>query len=143
MGNYTIQLQEKLDQKDGDFVFNALAEYNNRQVGYGDNHQRLGIFIRDAEQKIVGGLLGDVYWGWLYIGILWIDEHLRGQGYGQQLLDLAEAEAVRRGCHSVHLDTMSFQARPFYEKNGYTVFGQLDNFPKGHTRYFMKKSLHP
>jgi GNAT superfamily N-acetyltransferase len=141
MGNYTIQLEEKPDQRDADFVFNALTEYNRQQVGHIDDHQRLALFIRDADQRIVGGLLGDFYWGWLYIAILWIDEKLRGQGYGQRLLEMAEAEAIGRGCHAVHLDTMSFQARPFYEKNGYTVFGQIDDMPIGHTRYFMKKSL--
>jgi GNAT superfamily N-acetyltransferase len=141
--NYTITLEEKPDAEDTQFVSNALAEFNRQQVGRGDNHQRLAIFIRDGDNKIAGGLLGDTYWGWLYIGIFWLERELRGQGYGQRLLSMAEAEAIRRGCHSAHLDTMSFQARPFYEKYGYRVYGQLDDMPTGHTRYFMQKSLRP
>jgi len=54
---------------------------------------------------------------------------------------MAEEEARRRGCHSVHLDTLSFQALPFYQKHGYAVFGALENHPVGHTRYFLKKKL--
>jgi hypothetical protein len=30
------------------------------------------------------------------------------------------------------------EARPFCERLGYEVFGELDDFPPGHARYFMK-----
>ncbi len=36
---------------------------------------------------------------------------------------------------------MSFQALPFYQKLGYTVFGQLDDLPIGHQMYFLQKAL--
>jgi hypothetical protein len=55
----------------------------------------------------------------------------------------AESEAVNRGCASSWLDTFSFQARGFYEKLGYRVFGELCDNPPGHTRFFLKKSLSP
>ena len=65
----------------------------------------------------------------------------RGQGVGSQLLAMAEQEAVARGCHSAYLDTFSFQALPFYQKQGYEVFGTLDNYPGEHKRYFLRKQL--
>jgi hypothetical protein len=52
-----------------------------------------------------------------------------------------EAEAIRRGCHSAYLDTFSYQSRPFYEKLGYEVFGTLDDYPRGHQRFYMRKRL--
>jgi len=70
-----------------------------------------------------------------------VDERLRGRGYGRELLAAAEQEAVRHGCRAAHLDTMSFQALPFYLKQGYTVFGELHDWPPGHARYFLQKSL--
>jgi len=70
-----------------------------------------------------------------------VDEGLRRQGYGEGLLKRAEEEALKKGCRAIHLDTMSFQAKPFYEKFGYTVFGMLDDLPPGHQRIFMWKSL--
>ena len=93
--------------------------------------------------RIVAGLVGGTYWGWLYTEILWVTESLRGQGYGQSLLAAAEAEAVRRGCRSAHLDTMDFQALRFYEKQGYSVFAELEDIPagSGHRRYSLKKRL--
>jgi GNAT superfamily N-acetyltransferase len=85
--------------------------------------------------------LGNTYWGWLYISILWLAESLRGQGVGGRLLDMAEQEALDRGCRHAHVDTLDFQALPFYEKHGYAVWGTLNDLPPGHSRYFLKKDL--
>jgi Acetyltransferases len=120
------------------FVEKGLQEYNNRFVP-ADNYQPLQVFLRDSEGSLLGGLLGETYWGWLHIRVLWIDEAVRGQRYGQQLLQAAEEEALQRGCHAAHLDTMSFQALPFYEKQGYSVFGVLDDLPVGEKRIFLSK----
>ena len=97
--------------------------------------------MRDAAGQLAGGLLGATYWGWLYIEILWLAEDARHQGLGSRLLAQAERVAIERGCHAVHLDTMDFQALPFYERHGYTIFGVLDDLPRGHQRYFLKKQL--
>ena len=56
-------------------------------------------------------------------------------------MDDLESVAVRRGCTHAHLDTFSYQARPFYERRGYSVFGTLDDYPPGHQRFFMAKRL--
>jgi hypothetical protein len=50
-------------------------------------------------------------------------------------------EAANGGARSVHLDTYDFQALGFYKKLGYGVFGELDDYPPGHTRYFLTKPL--
>lgn len=83
----------------------------------------------------------ETYWQWLCIVVLWVHESFRGAGYGKALLAAAEQEAVKRGCQYAYLDTFSFQALEFYQKRGYVVFGELPNFPQGHSRYFLKKEL--
>jgi GNAT superfamily N-acetyltransferase len=140
---YTMTIEETPDPGDARFVFERLLEFNRSRTGAGDGHRQLAIFLRNESNAIVGGLLGDTFWGWLYVQILWIDESLRHQGYGHTLLAAAEQEAIARGCHHALLDTMSFQARPFYEKHGYTVFGELHDIPVGHSRYYMQKRLQP
>ena len=79
--------------------------------------------------------------GWLYIELLFIPEDRRAGGLGTRLMRRAEEEAIKRGCHHAWLDTFNFQARGFYEKLGYRVFGTLENYPVGHSRLFMTKSL--
>jgi GNAT superfamily N-acetyltransferase len=85
--------------------------------------------------------LGATYLGWLQVQALWVSDSARGSGYGKALLAMAESEAVRRGCLRVFLETLSFQALPFYEKCGYKVFSKLPDFPPGGARYALTKEL--
>ena len=78
---------------------------------------------------------------WLHVRTLAVAMPVRGQGFGRELMKRAETYAVERGCTDAFLDTFSFQARPFYEKLGYRVFGTLENHPVGHQHFFMTKKL--
>jgi GNAT superfamily N-acetyltransferase len=104
-------------------------------------HRALTVFARDDRGRLVGGLVGDTVWGWLQVKEFWVAAAERGKGHGTRLLEAAEREAIRRGCHHAMLDTFDFQARDFYERLGYAVFGSLDDFPRAHVRLFMKKAL--
>lgn len=137
---HTLTLQISPAPEDIQAIEQGLLNYN-RQFVEVEGYQRLAIILRDENQTLVGGLLGDVYWNWLHISVLWLDESVRRQGYGSQMLKMAEEEAVRLGCHSINLDTMSFQALAFYQKHGYTLFGELEDHPVGHTRYYLKKKV--
>ena len=77
----------------------------------------------------------------MYVDILWVHEDHRGKGIGSMLLAEAEKEAKARGCHHVHLDTMSWQAPEFYKKHGYTVIGILPDIPEGNQKYLLMKEL--
>jgi GNAT superfamily N-acetyltransferase len=136
----TIILEDAPAPGDIHFIQDRLRDYNLLHAE-ADNHQPFAIFLRAADNSLMGDLLGGTYWGWLHVDVLWIHETLRRQGYGHALLAAAEEEARRRGCRYAHLDTMSFQALGFYEQQGYQVFGKLDDLPAGHYRYFLKKAL--
>jgi GNAT superfamily N-acetyltransferase len=136
----TLTLDTNGTPEDAQVVRQGLSAFNAAHAG-DDHYQRIVFIVRDDAGAIRGGLLGGTYWGWLSVDILWLDESLRGQGWGTRLMALAEDEARQRGCHSAHLDTMDWQALDFYLKLGYSVWGQLDDLPTGHTRYFLKKSL--
>ena len=137
---YTITFESAPAPEEVAVVRAGLAAYNREHAG-DDDYQPFALFVRDAAGATLGGLLGATYWGWLVVEILWIAEHVRGRGWGRQMLRAAERIAIERGCHAAHLDTMSFQARSFYEQYGYTVFGVLEDLPRGHQRYFMRKEL--
>ena len=102
----------------------------------------IAFFLRDESGKVVGGVDGNYgTFGWLYINALWVRDDVRGRGYGAELMDCIEAEAKKHGCKNAFLNTMSFQAPEFYKKRGYTVFGELDDFPNEHSRIFLRKKL--
>jgi ribosomal protein S18 acetylase RimI-like enzyme len=119
----------------------GLVEHAGAQGIEPRNHRSLTILVRDGDGRVVGGLVGTTVWGWLQVTQLWVADAIRGEGYGVALMRSAEAEAVRRDCHHALLDTFDFQARGFYERLGYEVFGEARDFPRGHTRFFMRKAL--
>ncbi|WP_210480226.1 N-acetyltransferase [Naasia sp. SYSU D00948] len=139
---YTITFSEEPSADDSRAVREGLDAYNVRHVGP-TNWEPLALFVRDAAGRTIGGLTGGTYWGWLYVETLWLDESLQGQGVGTELLERAERAALERGCRHSMLDTMSFQALGFYEKQGYSVYGTIDDMPagSGQERYFLRKRL--
>lgn len=139
MEGLTVTFAEDPSEEEKEF-FNALQEYNEQQVGE-SGFERLMLFAQDGEGRIVGGLRGGTVWKWLHVTLLVVRDGCRNHGIGSRMMAEAEAEAKRRGCIGVHLETMSFQAVPFYRKRGYEVFGQIEDMPPGHTCYFLKKIL--
>ncbi|MBW3622323.1 MAG: GNAT family N-acetyltransferase [Armatimonadetes bacterium] len=134
---YTLEIQPAEEEI---AFFDVLREYNEAHVG-DSGLDRLVFFARDRDGQIVGGLRGMTAWSWLHVTILVVKEGCRKRGIGRRLLAEAEQEAARRGCIGVHVETTSFQALPFYQKQGYTIFGELKDMPPGHTCYFLKKTL--
>ncbi|HJQ60390.1 MAG TPA: GNAT family N-acetyltransferase [Vineibacter sp.] len=101
----------------------------------------VGLFLKSPKGEWAGGLLGSIWGGWLHVRSLWVAAPFRGQGHATRLLAAAEAYAIERGCRAATLETHSFQARPLYERLGYEVFGTLDDYPPGHAKYFLRKTL--
>ena len=120
-------------------VIEGLTSFNENRTGFAP--ESIWVFMRDRKNKVVGGMLGYTFADWMHINILWVEESFRNKNNGSRLLKMAENEAVKRGCKHVDLDTFSWQAKPFYERNGYTPFATLDNYPEGHRKHFMKKDL--
>jgi ribosomal protein S18 acetylase RimI-like enzyme len=120
-------------------IARGLLAYNARAVGKHD-YRPLVVTLRRGK-GLVGGLAGWTWMGWCHVDLLWVSKKYRGRGHGVALMRKAELEARKRGVKNVFLDSFSFQAPGFYKKLGYTEFGRLKNFPKGHTRYFLQKAL--
>jgi len=138
LSSYKIALDSNPSDADIRTVKRNLIAFND-QHAEPEHYQRLVLFARDASERIVGGLLGYTHWRWLFVENLWVDESLRGLGVGRDLMQAAEDEAHRRGCQHSYLDTFDFQALGFYQKLGYELFGQLEDYPLGHTKYFLQK----
>jgi len=57
------------------------------------------------------------------------------------MMNLVEDRARTLGAREAWLYTMSFQAKPFYEKLGYRQFAELPWMGGAHKRHFMRKDL--
>jgi GNAT superfamily N-acetyltransferase len=97
--------------------------------------------IRDDAGKIRGGVIGRLSGDSVYMEVVWNDESVRGTGLGREMMRLVEEESRRLGATEAWLYTMSFQARPFYEKLGYRLFAELPWLQGKHARHFMRKDL--
>jgi GNAT superfamily N-acetyltransferase len=126
--------------KEADFLEARLYEHNSAQTGQ-DDGQLFAFMVRNEHQEIVAGISG---WTWAHaceIRDLWVHPSLRGQGYGERLLVSAEQEARLRGCKVILLASYSFQAPAFYQKHGYELAWQLNDFPPGHHYCYLVKRL--
>ena len=140
MADIRLSSEPHADLADVTALEDRLNELNMTITGVRDYHP-VRIFLRDDSGAMRGGILADVWGGWIHISYLWVDEALRKQGLATQLLLAAEAEARGFGCRNAAVETFSFQARPFYEKFGYWVIASLEDYPPGHTHYILRKVL--
>jgi GNAT superfamily N-acetyltransferase len=134
-----VQIHSEVSEADEAAIVSGLRAFNEAWIGP-SNEQPVQLVARD-DLGVVGGLLGHTKWKWLYVAKLWVDERGRGKGIGTQLLTAAEELARTRGCTDASLDTFEYQARPFYEKLGYELFGTLDGYPPGFRQFYLRKRL--
>lgn len=137
--SYTLTLSDVADESVRSAIVTPLLQFNTAQAG-ASGHRPLVVAVHDEAGAVIGGLWGATAYGWLYIQLLLVPEALRGQGVGAQLMARAEAEAQARGCQHAWVDTQ-FGALGFYQRQGYTVFGQLPDYPPGFTRSFLTKAF--
>ena len=129
--------------EEAEFIDDSLVEFNLSKVPpTQEDFISFNTKVTDDDGNVIAGCLAGMYfWNVVYIDILWVDERYRKKGLGSALLKEVERKAKEEGGYIVHLDTFDWQAKEFYEKNGYTVFGTLENCPKDHNRYYMTKTI--
>ena len=140
MEELQIAFEPYADQTQRDIVINGVDYHNIAATGHAAYYP-VGFYLRDARAEVLGGLLGEIWGGWMYVTYVWVAEPARGAGNATRLLQAAERYAIERGCQGAFLGSFSFQARPLYEKLGYEVFGVLEDHPPGHRLFLLKKRL--
>jgi len=122
------------------FIEDNVTTFTMAMTGALD-YQPVGYFLRQDRGEWIGGCLGHVWAEYLHVQWLWVSGSLRGRGHGARLLHAAETMAVDNGAANATLDTFNPQAKKFYQGRGYEVFGTLENYPAGYTKFFLRKSL--
>ena len=141
---YSVAMKVSLEDDKDDAVLAGLMAgmraFNTAAVP-GLKAHKITAAVRDDDGTLRGGVIGRLSGDSVYMEIVWNDETVRGTGRGTQLMRLVEDEARRLGAKEAWLYTMSFQAKPFYEKLGYREFACLPWLDGRHARHFMRKDL--
>ena len=140
MSTVTLSFDEHPSEDQLRQLVDGVRAYN--RVVTGEPRPRpVACFLRDENGSLVGGAHGDLWGTSVHIAAMWVAESERGKGHGTALLRAVEDYAAAHGCVLAYLETTSFQARPFYEGLGYTVFGELVGVAEGCTLFFLQKPL--
>jgi len=102
----------------------------------------LSCFLYNENGDVVAALCGYTWGDYCQIDDLWVQAGQRGQGYGKQLLQAAEQEALRRGCTMALLDPSTLQSSGFYQKQGYQISSEEnDSRVRIYQKVYLKKQL--
>jgi GNAT superfamily N-acetyltransferase len=123
--NLSIAIETDAPADDIKVLTNGLIEHASA-LGVGEPFHNFAVFARDSHGTIRGGLTGNIRYGMMYVSVLWVHDHERGKGLGRQLMAMAEAEGLKRGCHISGLSTLSYQAPEFYQKIGYVERSRIE-----------------
>jgi len=140
MSQVRLEVDEQPKPEDFRVILDGVRAFNRAMTG-NERPRPVACFLRDDQDRIVGGVQGNFWGRSVHIDALWVDESYRGQGHGEALMKALEAYAAEHGYPLAYLETASFQALPFYQGLGYSIFGELPEITKGHTLYFLQKEL--
>ena len=139
----SLYITKEINKEDKQKINDELYRFNLKHfpVDLRGRYEEINLFIKDENSIVRGGILAEVCWNWLEIHTFIIDEDIRKSGTGTRLLKELEKIALEKECDFIKVDTLSFHALGFYEKNGYKVFGSLDNVGRDYKHYYLKKDL--
>lgn len=135
-----IEVLDNPEQEVIDYLDKKIADFNwaNWEVS---ERIPLAVQIKNTQGEIIAGATARTFGDWLLLGTLWVSDELRGQNIGSEILNEIEAPGKKRGCIKCLLDTLDFQAMPFYEKHGYRTQWVQEGYPKTGCKYYMVKEL--
>lgn len=139
MSRWNIEILEKAAPDDMRLLISKLTEYNDAHRPAPYERKDIRLFLRNEAGEIVAGLIGGVSMNCLLIQILWVDESLRGEGLGRELITMAERIGQESGAHMAIVETTLFQAPEFYIKLGYKVICEIDGSPVGSKTLLMQR----
>lgn len=139
MLDYAISLEE-FDEDTYEVMDEGIVEVERETVDPREP-QWFQMMARADDGKIIGGSAAKFQYDVLHVDTLWVDANRRGIGLGRILLEKVENHGRRLGARIAWLETKSWQARPFYEKHGYRVFGELPLLGGRYSHFFMRKDL--
>lgn len=131
---------ENRESKKTQELGNLIRAYN-QSKREPSKSEPLNIYVEDQQGNLIAGMVAETFGNWLEIEYLYVQENLRGQGLGSNILNRAEKEARERKCKYSFVNTYQFQAPDFYKKHGYEEVFALKEYPYTGERYYYTKAL--
>lgn len=138
--NYKIYYESDPKNEDTKILWEGISLHAKQARGH-EPGKPFAFFVKDKSNQIKGGCSGYIFYGCLYVDLLWVDNSLRGKCLGSQLMGNTEKLARENECQFVAVNTMDFEALGFYEKLGYVVEFRREGFSKNSSMYFLRKNL--
>jgi GNAT superfamily N-acetyltransferase len=140
---YTIVPNHTPSEEESRLLLRGLSDHAKLARGQ-DLMSHFAFFIRDDEtSKLMGGIQGVAFYGCLHTDLLWVDSSLRSEGWGTELMSEGEEFGRQHHCTFATVNTMDWEALPFYTKIGYEVEFVREGFRHGSKMYFLRKQLLP
>ena len=131
---------ENRESKKTQELGNLIRAYN-QSKREPSKSEPLNIYVEDQQGNLIAGMVAETFGNWLEIEYLYVQENLRGQGLGSNILNRAEKEARERKCKYSFVNTYQFQAPDFYKKHGYEEVFALKEYPYTGERHYYTKAL--
>lgn len=137
---YKITYENNPSREDTNFLWEKITEIAITTQGHKE-HESFGFFMRDENNQIKGGCNGFIFYGCSHVDQLWVDDKLRGKGYGTELMQAVEDLSRQKNCSFITVNTMHWEALDFYKKLGFYVEFERHGFDKEGIFYFLRKKL--
>jgi ribosomal protein S18 acetylase RimI-like enzyme len=138
--NYYLERQEEPIPQDEQVLFDGISNDAAKKKGM-ERIKPFRIYIKDSDRSVLGGASGVTYYGCLYVDMLWVEESIRSQGFCKKIMEEAEKIAKERKCIFATLNTMDWEALPFYQKLGYSIEFVREGYDKASKMYMLRKKL--
>ncbi|HSW86837.1 MAG TPA: GNAT family N-acetyltransferase [Rhabdochlamydiaceae bacterium] len=137
---FPIEYQDELNSIDEEALYHGINTdaFTAKKM---EPIRSFGFFIKDKNGEVLAGVSGVTLFGCLYVDMLWVKETLRKQGLGESLMEHAENLGLKRGCTFATVNTMDWQALPFYQKLGYEIEFTRTGYHKNSKMHYLKKNL--
>ena len=139
MVEISFQCRPPQDQE-RELVAKSLKEHTERAIGMRISNEAFGMHAYDGT-KMVGSVIGKIFFNWLHIDLFWVEADYRKKGIGSHLMNSSLEYATKAGLSGIEVWTQSWQAPGFYKKLGYEEFAAIDDFTPGRKRHAFRKYI--
>lgn len=138
--HYYLERQEEPIAQDGEILFEGIRNDAATTKGM-ERMAPFAIYMKNRNRSVLGGANGVTYYGCLYVDMLWVEDSMRSQGFGTKIMEEAEKIAKERKCSFATVNTMDWEALPFYQKLGYHIEFVREGYDKASKMYMLRKEL--